>query len=58
MVWALAVPETSSYGVRHYSFAAFLLPMQHSLGYGQATLAGGFSLSVLVTGAGAIPAGA
>src|ERR1035438_8250259 len=56
MVWALAVTETISYGVLYYSFAAFLLPMQQSLGYGQATLTGAFSLSVLVTGAGAIPA--
>jgi hypothetical protein len=58
MVRALAVTETISYGVLYYSFAAFLLPMQHSLGYSQTTLAGAFSLSVLVTGAGAIPAGA
>ncbi len=58
MVWALAVTETISYGVLYYSFAAFLLPMQQSLGYSQATLTGAFSLSVLVTGAGAIPAGA
>jgi MFS family permease len=58
MVWALAVTETISYGVLYYSFAAFLLPMQHSLGYSQAAMTGAFSLSVLLTGAGAIPAGA
>ena len=58
MVWALAVTETISYGVLYYSFAAFLLPMQHSLGFSQATLTGAFSLSVLLTGAGAVPAGA
>ena len=39
MMWALAVTETISYGVL-YSFAAFLLPMQHSLGLSQATLTG------------------
>jgi hypothetical protein len=32
MVWALAVTETISYGVLYYSFAVFLLPMQHSPG--------------------------
>ena len=58
MVRALAVTETISYGVLYYSFAAFLLPMQHSLGFSQTALTGAFSLSVLVTGAGAIPAGA
>jgi MFS family permease len=58
MVWALAVTETISYGILYYSFAAFLLPMQQSLGFSQTTLTGAFSLSVLVTGAGAIPAGA
>jgi MFS family permease len=58
MVWALAVTETISYGVLYYAFAAFLVPMQQSLGYGQTILAGAFSLSVLLTGAGAVPAGA
>jgi MFS family permease len=58
MAWALAGTECISYGVLYYAFAAFLLPMQHSLGYSQTTLAGAFSLSVLLTGAGAVPAGA
>ncbi|HEX2745941.1 MAG TPA: hypothetical protein VHN16_16270 [Streptosporangiaceae bacterium] len=58
MVWALAVTETISYGVLYSSFAAFLLPMQHSLGFGQTTLTGAFSAGVLVTGARAVPAGA
>ncbi len=57
MVWALAVTETISYGVLYYSFAAFFLPMQHSLESSPATLSGAFSLSVLLTGVGAIPAG-
>ncbi len=58
MVWALAVTETVSYGVLYYSFAAFLLPMQHALGWSSTTLTGAFSVSVLVTGAAAVPAGA
>jgi MFS family permease len=58
MVWALAVTETVSYGVLYYSFAAFLLPMQHSLGWSQTALTGAFSVSVLVTGVAAVPAGA
>ena len=37
MVRALAITETVSYGVLYYSFAAFLLTMQHSLGYSQTT---------------------
>ena len=57
MVWALAVTETVSYGVLYYAFAAFLPAMQQHLAGSQTTLAGAFSLSVLVTGAGAIPAG-
>jgi len=57
MVWALAVTETVSCGVLYYAFAAFLPAMQRSLAYSRTTLAGAFSLSVLVTGAGAIPAG-
>ena len=57
IVWALAVTETVSYGVLYYAFAAFLPAMQQHLAGSQTTLAGAFSLSVLVTGAGAIPAG-
>ena len=57
MVWALAATETISYGVLYYTFAAFLPVMQQHLAYSQTTLTGAFSLSVLVTGAGAIPAG-
>ena len=56
MVWALAVTETI-YGVLYYSFAAFLLPMQHSLGSSPTMLTGAFSVSVLVSGAAAVPAG-
>ena len=58
MAWALAVTETISDGVLYYSFAAFLLPMQHDLGWSSTTLTGAFSVSVLVTGAAAVPAGA
>jgi len=50
-------PETISYGVLYSSFAAFLLPMQHSLGFSQTTLTGAFSAGVLVTGAGPSPPG-
>ncbi len=58
MVWALAVTETISYGVLYYSFAAFLLPMQHALGWSSTTLTGAFSISVLTAGVAAVPAGA
>ena len=57
MVWALAATETVSYGALYNAFAAFPPAMQRSLAYSQTALAGAFSLSVLVTGAGAIPAG-
>ena len=57
IVWALAVTETVSYGVLYYAFAVFLPAMQQHLADSQTALAGAFSLSVLVTGAGAIPAG-
>ena len=38
-------------GVLYYAFAAFLPAMQQHLAGSQTTLAGAFSLSVLVTGA-------
>jgi hypothetical protein len=34
--------------VLYYSFAAFLLPMQHGLGFSQTALTGTFSLSVIL----------
>jgi len=58
MVWVLGATETVSYGVLFYSFAVFITPMQDALGWSQATLTGAFSVSVLVTGVAAIPAGA
>lgn len=58
MVWGLAATEAISYGALYYSFAAFLVPMQRSMGWSQATLTGALSVSVLVTGLAAVPAGA
>ncbi|MEP7284600.1 MAG: MFS transporter [Chloroflexota bacterium] len=54
----LAITETISWGVLYYSFSVFLTPMQTSLGWSRAQLTGGFSLSLLVTGAMAFPVGA
>ncbi|MFF2954067.1 MFS transporter [Kitasatospora sp. NPDC057965] len=58
MVWALAATETVSFGAMYYSFAVLLVPMQQDLGHSATQLTGAFSVSLLVTGAAAVPVGA
>jgi predicted MFS family arabinose efflux permease len=48
IVAALSVTETVSWGVLYYAFAAFLVPMQHDLGYSAPQLTGAFSLALAV----------
>lgn len=57
IVTALAVTETVSWGVLYYAFAVFQVPMRAELGLSTATLAGAFSLALLVAGIAAVPAG-
>jgi MFS family permease len=57
MVWALAVTETVSYGVLYYSFAVFLVPMREELGGSTAQLSGALTLSLALSGLGAVVVG-
>jgi len=57
IVAALSVTEVVSWGVVYYAFAAFLVPMQHELGYSTAQLTGAFSLALLISGATGIAVG-
>jgi MFS family permease len=57
MVWALAVTETISYGVLYYSFAVFLVPMRDELGASTAQLSGALTLSLALSGFGAVVVG-
>jgi cyanate permease len=57
IVAMLAVTETVSWGVLYYAFAVFQVPMRAELGFSTATMAGAFSVAVLVTGVAAVPAG-
>ncbi|MCF6509773.1 MFS transporter [Blastococcus sp. MG754426] len=57
MVWALAVTETVSYGVLYYSFAVFLVPMREELGATTAQLSGALTLSLALSGLGAVVVG-
>lgn len=50
IVGALAVTETVSWGILIYAFSVFLVPMQRELGWSTATLTGGYSLALLVSG--------
>ncbi|TYP82925.1 MFS transporter [Blastococcus xanthinilyticus] len=57
MVWALAVTETVSYGVLYYSFAVFLVPMREEFGASTAQLSGALTLSLALSGLGAVVVG-
>jgi MFS family permease len=57
IVGTLAVTETISWAILYYAFAVFQVPMRAELGFSTATLAGAFSLAVLVTGVAAVPVG-
>ena len=57
IVGVLAVTETVSWGILYYAFTVLLVPMSDDLGFSTATLTGAFSLSVLLTGVGAVPVG-
>ncbi|SEL03771.1 Sugar phosphate permease [Blastococcus sp. DSM 46786] len=57
MVWALAVTETASYGVLYYSFAVFLVPMREELDASTAQLSGALTLSLALSGLGAVVVG-
>jgi Major Facilitator Superfamily len=57
IVGVLAVTETVSWGVLYYSFAVVQVPMRAELRLSSATVAGAWSLAVLVAGAAAVPVG-
>jgi predicted MFS family arabinose efflux permease len=57
IVAALGITETVSWGVVYYAFAAFLVPMEHDLGYSATQLTGAFSMALLIAGAAGIVVG-
>ncbi|HYF24716.1 MAG TPA: MFS transporter [Baekduia sp.] len=54
---ALAVTEAVSWGIVHYAFAVFLLPMQQELGWPVSQITGAFALAVLVSAAAGVAVG-
>lgn len=57
MVTALAIAETTSWGVLYYAFTVFLEPMHSSLGWSRAAIAGAFSLALFLSALVGIPFG-
>src|SRR5512146_1259089 len=57
LVTTLAVAETVSWGALYYAFTVFLGPMRHELGWSSASVAGAFSLGLLLSGLVAPPMG-
>lgn len=57
IVWALAVTQTVGFGVLYYAFSVFIGPMEAELGWSRAQTSGAFSLALLLSGVGALPAG-
>ncbi|MBI3245183.1 MAG: MFS transporter [Deltaproteobacteria bacterium] len=50
LVGALSLAETTAWGVLYYAFAVFLVPMQKELGWSRSSMAGAFSLALLLSG--------
>lgn len=57
LVTALAVTEITSWGALYYAFTVFLTPMHAELGWSDASMAGAFSLALVLAGVVGIPLG-
>ncbi|HKV85226.1 MAG TPA: MFS transporter [Ktedonobacterales bacterium] len=57
LVTALALAEMTSWGVLYYAFTVFLEPMHRELGWSNASIAGAFSLALLLSGLVGLPLG-
>lgn len=57
IVTALALAEMTSWGVLYYAFTVFLEPMHRELGWSNASMAGAFSLALLLSGVVGLPLG-
>ncbi|MGB1252397.1 MAG: hypothetical protein ACPG8W_17395, partial [Candidatus Promineifilaceae bacterium] len=57
IVAALAISETVSWGIVYYAFTVFIVPLEAEFGWTRAQLAGAFSISLLISGAMAVPVG-
>src|SRR5579884_224381 len=57
LIATLGVTEAISWGVLYYAFGVLLEPMATELGWSRASLAGAFSLAVLLSGVAAVPVG-
>lgn len=58
VVWALAVTQIVSWGSLYYAFALLLGPIEAELHWARTSVVGAFSVSLLVAGVAAFPAGA
>ena len=57
VVWVLAVTQIISWGSLFYSISVLIAPIERELGWSRDAIVGAFSLSLLVTGIAALPAG-
>jgi MFS family permease len=57
LIGALGVTQIVSWGSLYYAFPLLLAPMEQELGWNRASVVGAFSLSLLIAGLAAIPAG-
>ena len=57
IVSTLSVTETISWGVLYYAFGILLAPMEQEMGWSRAQSTAAFSIALLVSAIGAVPAG-
>src|SRR5260221_13279462 len=57
LVSAPSLAEMTAWGVLYYSFSVFLAPMQQEMGWSRASIAGAFSVALLLSGITGVPVG-
>jgi MFS family permease len=57
LVGALSLAKMTAWGVLYYSFSVFLTPMQQELGWSRSSMAGAFSVALLLSGLTGVPLG-
>lgn len=57
MVWTLGITTIVSYGTTQYLFGVLVVPIQEDLGWSRGTLAGAYSLGLVVAGLAGLPIG-
>src|SRR3954470_2283976 len=57
IIWVLSITQIVSWGSVFYAISVLIAPIEHELGWSRNAIVGAFSLSMVVSGVVALPAG-